>query len=935
MAGESPGKSEQQKSSGETGPDERDARAGAPREAEADGADVAKANTEARSGSGAGADGEAETDAEAAITEGGAPTAATTPVTPGRPADAASETASEAPETSEVSEETSEISEAGETAAASEASAAREVPGAGGAPEAQEAKKAAERAADAVPDAPGAGTASDASGADSGARTAAAPASGPADDTDASEAGDSRAEAPGTTPRPDGTAPKAPSGAGADTEPSAGAEPGTDAKSPQGAEPGTDGEPGRASSGGADAPAPEADAAPKPASTPGPTSEPAAEPEPASGSDSGPGARTGSDSDSGANSHSDSGSGSVDEPRAGGVPAQASGQDGPGKAGDAPAGSGGSPSGGAGAAGGKASGGKSPAGAPSSGGGKSSGGGASAPAGDRAPGWAKGGVDQPTTAIRTVGPAGKKAVDQPTTALKLPSEPPLNRASAGGGALAGSTFVPLKRDDAPSSSSSSSTASASSSTTTPPATSPWPSLPTPGQPGRPARGTGGPGGGGGPITPVVDPERTSQQPVPPKDPLDLLAELTNTPDTPVRVVARRFKIWTPLVLLLLIVFVVVQAVRPLPEPTLALTAPATYSFAGSRPQLPWPSEGQGYLAAPGLGTMGLFGKEESVPVGSVAKLMTAYLVLKDHPLKTGQNGPSILVDKKAEQEGGLDSEGESTLNTVHAGDKLTLKDALSALMVQSANNIARLLARWDAGSEAAFVKKMNATAKDLGMDHTTYTDPSGLKSSTVSSAQDQVLLGQKIVGIPALTAITVLPSWTDPSGVSHRNYNALVPYNGAIGLKTGTTTAAGGNLVFAAHKVVDGKDQLIVGAIFAQHKSPIIDTVNAVSKTAMIAAENELKRATVVHKGQVVGRVDDGLGGTTPVVATADAKAVGWGGLTERLQLTSDDPLAHSAKAGTRVGTLTVGNGLSSTTVPVALQRAVVEPGFGAKLGHF
>lgn len=85
--------------------------------------------------------------------------------------------------------------------------------------------------------------------------------------------------------------------------------------------------------------------------------------------------------------------------------------------------------------------------------------------------------------------------------------------------------------------------------------------------------------------PQVGPERTTQQPLPPKPPLDLLAELTNTPaprQTPVRTIVRRVKIWTPLVLLLAVVFAVVQAVRPLPTPTLALTADESYAFEGNK-----------------------------------------------------------------------------------------------------------------------------------------------------------------------------------------------------------------------------------------------------------------------------------------------------------------------------------------------------------------
>ncbi|MER6104536.1 D-alanyl-D-alanine carboxypeptidase [Streptomyces sp. NPDC001832] len=528
------------------------------------------------------------------------------------------------------------------------------------------------------------------------------------------------------------------------------------------------------------------------------------------------------------------------------------------------------------------------------------------------------GVDQSTAVFRT--PAAAK-VDQPTTALKITPPPESKPESA---AERTSKFVPLRGDEI-----------------RPPAPAPRkpepPAAPfaaTPSTPSTP--GTPGTPGTSAPAPSLTTAERTTQQPTPPKPPLDLLAELTNTPpppETPVRTAVRRVKIWTPLVMLLLIVFAAVQIVRPLPDPELQMSAKPTYTFKGSQPSLPWPDEGQGYMVATGLGTVDSFGEQKPVPIGSVAKAMTAYIVLKDHPLKRGEEGPSITVDAKAESEGKLDSEGESTLNTVKEGDKLTEKQALSAIMIPSANNIARLLARWDAGSEEAFVKKMNDTAKSLGMKNTTYTDPSGLQETTVSSAEDQVKLGQKLVEIPALMDITKQPSWTDPSGKTHRNYNTLVPYDGALGIKTGSTTKAGGNLLFAAHKMVGDTDQLIVGAVLGQHKSPIIDTVNAASKEVMVATQDLLENAKVVKKGDVVGTVSDGLGGSTPVVATKDVTAVGWPGLTVKLELTDDGKtIPHSAAAGTHVGTLTVGEGTSQVKVPVALQNDLVEPTFQKKL---
>ncbi|MFL5993517.1 MAG: D-alanyl-D-alanine carboxypeptidase [Streptomyces sp.] len=435
--------------------------------------------------------------------------------------------------------------------------------------------------------------------------------------------------------------------------------------------------------------------------------------------------------------------------------------------------------------------------------------------------------------------------------------------------------------------------------------------------------------------PHVGPERTTQQPLPPKPPLDLLAELTNTPPpppSPLRTLGRRVKIWTPIAILLVVVFAIAQSLRPLPTPTLSLTAEDSYTFDGSKATLPWPTQGQGWMDVTGIGTMGDFGKQTPVAIGSVAKAMTAYIVLKDHPLKSGEEGAKITVDALAEKEGGYNKQGESTLNTVKQGDVLTQKQAISAIMIPSANNIARLLARWDAGSEAAFIKKMNDTAKELGMKNTKYTDASGLKETTVSTAEDQVKLGNELVKIPALMEITKQPYWFDPSGQRWRNYNELVPYNGAIGIKTGTTSAAGGNLLFAATKEVGGQTVTVVGAILGQHTAPIIDTVNAVSKTAMLAARDALTSTKILKKGDVVGYVDDGLGGHTPVVLTKDVTAIGWAGFKVKLSFTADD-VPHTAKAGTKVGSLTVGDGKGGAVkVPVTLQKDLTEPGFTDKL---
>ncbi|MGW1982940.1 D-alanyl-D-alanine carboxypeptidase [Streptomyces collinus] len=491
-------------------------------------------------------------------------------------------------------------------------------------------------------------------------------------------------------------------------------------------------------------------------------------------------------------------------------------------------------------------------------------------------------VDQPTTALKALRPK-KPAVDQPTTMLKLGSKP----RPATPEAERTSKFVALKPD-----------------VTT--------------------------------AVPQVGPERTTQQPLPPKPPLDLLAELTNTPpppETPVRTIVRRVKIWTPLVILLVIVLAVVQEFRPLPQPTLGLTAKDSYTFAGGKADIPWPSQGQAALDVQGIGSFGSSGTQKPVPIASLAKVMTAYLVLRDHPLKSGEAGPRITIDKPAEEQS--DAGQESTV-PVKAGDRISEREALEAILLPSANNVARLLARWDAGSEKAFVTKMNAAAKGLGMTNTTYTDPSGLTDSTVSTAVDQVKLAKKAMERPAFREVAAMMSYVDYKGVKHNNYNRLVGYNNVVGIKTGTTTSALGNLVFAAKQQVGGETRTIIGAAMRQpaggSDNTIISGVLDAGDKLIRAGQGALKSATILKKGDVVGYVDDGLGGRTPVVATKDVTAAGWAGLKVKLSFAADT-VPHTAKAGTKVGTLTVGDGgVGAVKVPVALKADLAEPGFADKL---
>jgi serine-type D-Ala-D-Ala carboxypeptidase (penicillin-binding protein 5/6) len=229
----------------------------------------------------------------------------------------------------------------------------------------------------------------------------------------------------------------------------------------------------------------------------------------------------------------------------------------------------------------------------------------------------------------------------------------------------------------------------------------------------------------------------------------------------------------------------------------------------------WPAFGQAAVRVGGS-RIQAGPNQQPAPIASVAKVMTAYLVLRDHPLAPGGDGPAItLTDHDVVDTEHRRAEQQSIVPVVD-GEQLTERQALEALLLPSANNIAVVLARWDAGSLARFVGRMNAAARSLGMTHTRYTDPSGYDDGTVSTAADQVRVVERAMQLAAFASIVGTPSAALPVAGVVRNTNALLGHDGFVGVKTGSDDAAGGCFAFRATRVVDGRRTTITGVVLGQ-----------------------------------------------------------------------------------------------------------------------
>ena len=234
------------------------------------------------------------------------------------------------------------------------------------------------------------------------------------------------------------------------------------------------------------------------------------------------------------------------------------------------------------------------------------------------------------------------------------------------------------------------------------------------------------------------------------------------------------------------------------------------------PSTVWPAYGQAAFVQAGQSQIQAGPNQHAAPIASVAKVMTAYLVLRDHPLQLGQDGPTItLTDADVADTDRRAGQGESVV-PIAAGEQMTERQALQALLLPSANNSAAVLARWDAGSVEAFVDRMNATARSLGMTDTRYTDPSGYDDATESTAADQVRIVERAMRLPVFASIVATPSATLPVAGTVHNTNTLLGHDGFVGVKTGSTNPAGGCFAFQAIRRIDGKRTTITGVVLGQ-----------------------------------------------------------------------------------------------------------------------
>ena len=304
-------------------------------------------------------------------------------------------------------------------------------------------------------------------------------------------------------------------------------------------------------------------------------------------------------------------------------------------------------------------------------------------------------------------------------------------------------------------------------------------------------------------------------------------------------------------------------------------------------------------------------------IASTTKLMTALLTLESVSL----NDRFAAVRYRA-------APAEVTIG-LRPGERMTVRDLMRALLLPSANDAAATLAEGVAGSRSRFVRMMNRRARQLGLDHTHYSNPVGLDvGRNYSSAADLVTLARQLRRNAFFRRTTNMPearlrSGDHPRPVVNRD-DLVAKYRFVNGIKTGHTNKAGYVLVGSGTK----HGVAVISAVLGE---PIEAARDADTLALLDYGLAQLKRVTAVHRGERLGtaKVRYRESDTIPLVSGESVREVVRRGQRPRVSVDAPAVLRGPKPAGARVGTAIVRvDGRTVARVPVRTGAKVPAVGF-------
>ena len=366
---------------------------------------------------------------------------------------------------------------------------------------------------------------------------------------------------------------------------------------------------------------------------------------------------------------------------------------------------------------------------------------------------------------------------------------------------------------------------------------------------------------------------------------------------------------------------------PIPAASPQVTDPAP--IAAAPQQLALPGFGSYAVAAVGFDGLLAAGSERSpMATASITKVITALVVLEDHPIAAGEGGPEIeYTDADVDIYWDMVAQNGSVA-PVRAGSTLTLRESLEAMLLPSGNNYSISIANWAYGSVDAFLERARTWLDAHGLVDTRIADSSGLSLENVSTAADLVQLGEIALQTPALAEIVATQSVDIPELGTLTNGNKLLGTHGVDGIKTGTTDDAA-NLLFSADYAVGSTTVTVVGVVLGGETHAVLNEAIAALLDSVAPGFHEV---APLEANEALAEYDTAWGDTARARTTSGASVVVWNDTPVDVEVHAD-PLTL-AERGDEVGTAVVRAGSQEITVPLVLDASLTDPGMWWRLAN-
>ena len=324
------------------------------------------------------------------------------------------------------------------------------------------------------------------------------------------------------------------------------------------------------------------------------------------------------------------------------------------------------------------------------------------------------------------------------------------------------------------------------------------------------------------------------------------------------------------------------------------------------------------------------GSTAALPMASIAKVVTALVVLDAKPIVAGESGPIVTLTT-ADFQSYLDYDKAGARSVaVFAGEQWTELELLQALLLGSSNNHADSVARWAFGSVDAYLVAANSWLAENGLTGTAVVDATGLHDASAGTATDLAHLAGLAATDPVVSAMLASPASALANRRGVENTTSYLPEEGITGISRSYTDAAGVCFLFTA-EVSDGASSFTFSGAYLGE--PTYDALTADLTALMASARAGVGALPVLAAGDAYATFESAWGDEASAVVGVSRTRYAWQAATPEAATVTLKDFA-TARTGANVGQVRLTVAGEELSAALKLNEGIADPGPGWRLLH-